>query len=314
MHRPLRRFTTTAACVVAVCVALAACGSSREAATGPAGEGAPLVVVTTAVLGALVRDLVGGAARVHVLMPAATDPHDWQPSAQDIESLRSADLVVENGLDLEESLADALDAAREDGIPMFTAAEHVEVRTIEGGEAGAEHGEGEPGAGDPHLWTDPLAMRAVASALGRVLERDLGLELAARQTSLEQRLGRLDRELEQALRVLPADRRKLVTGHESMGYYADRYGLTLVGAVLPGLSSQAQASAADLARLSDVIEREGVTVVFDEVGTPSQVVEAVAGDAGARIAELPSHTLPADGSYFTLMRGITSAIVAALGA
>ena len=263
MRRPFRR-STIAVCVVAACIALAGCGSAKEIGTGPSGEGAPVVVVTTAVLGALVRDLVGDAARVQVLMPDGTDPHDWQPSAQDIESLRSADLVVENGLHLEEALADALDAAREDGIPVFTAADHVEVREhVDGDPAGTGHGEEEHGAGDPHLWTDPVAMRAVVSALGRDLARDLGLDLAARQASLERRLEELDRELERALRSIPADRRKLVTGHESMGYYADRYGLALVGAVLPGLSSQAQASAADLARLGDLIEREGVTVVFD---------------------------------------------------
>jgi zinc/manganese transport system substrate-binding protein len=308
MRHPFRR-CTTAVCAVAACVVLAACGSSTETVTGPAGAGVPTVVVTTAVLGSLVRDLVGDAARVEVLMPDGTDPHDWQPSAQDIESLRSADLIVENGLRLEEALAAALDAARADGIPVFTAADHVEVRKlVEGDPAGAEHGEEEHGAGDPHLWTDPLAMRAVVSALGHDLRRDLGLDLAPRQASLERRLEELDRELGEALRSIPADRRKLVTGHESMGYYADRYGLTLVGAVLPGLSSQADASAADLATLSDVIEREGVTVVFDEVGTPRHVVQSVAGDVGARIVELPSHTLPKDGSYFTFMRDVAAAV------
>ena len=80
-------------------------------------------------LGSLVQDLVGDRGRVTVVMPNGADPHGFQPSARDVEAIAHADLVVENGLDLEEGMQDVLDRARDDGVPVFTASDHVRVRT-----------------------------------------------------------------------------------------------------------------------------------------------------------------------------------------
>ncbi|MEZ5100625.1 MAG: metal ABC transporter substrate-binding protein [Thermoleophilia bacterium] len=357
--------------LVALSLAIAACGGSSDDAaptaepsapadTPPAvGEpapadgsaaGGPTIVVTYSVLGSLVSDLVGDAAQVQVLMPNGVDPHDWQPSAKDVEAVSKAALVVENGLGLEEGLEDAIHEAEAAGVPVFTATDHVELRTIgegeiaEGhedehargeapleGEAPAETGEvhgqeeheGETGdahaeeehhdehavgADDPHIWTDPATMRAVMAALATELEQGLGLDLATRAAELDARLGELDAEVEEILSVVPADRRRLVTGHESMGYFARRYGFTLVGALIPSISSQAQASAAELAGLKETIEREGATTIFTEIGTPDQVAETIADETGARVVELPSHNLPDDGSYLTFMRDIATRV------
>lgn len=287
---------------------------------GQASERAdrPRVVVTYSILGSLVAELVGNAADVTVLMPDGVDPHDWQPSAQDVEAIQSADIVATNGLDLEEGLENALAEAERSGVPVFRAADHVAVRTAgesEGGH-GEEHAEDEHGAGgaDPHIWTSPVAMRDAVSALAAALATEAGLDLSGRAAQLEARLTELDAELERILAVVPAERRQLVTGHESMGYFADRYGFVLVGAVVPGLSSQAATSAADLAELKEQIERAGATVVFTEIGTPAQVAEAIASETGASIVELPSHNLPGDGSYFTFMRGLATAVADALAA
>ena len=88
--------------------------------------------------------------------------------------------------------------------------------------------------------------------------------------------------------AIPAADRKLVTGHESMGYFADRYGFTLVGALVPSISSQAEASAADLAELTEQIEAVGVSVIFIEIGTQSSVADAIGDETGATVVELPS--------------------------
>ena len=282
---------------------LAACGD--DGGSGGRGE----VVVTTTVLGSIVREIVGDAADVHVLMPNGADPHEFQPSAKDAERLANADLVVENGLKLEEGLEDALGQARDDGTPIFTATDHVKLLAF-----GADDAEeiAEHGPNDPHIWTDPLTMRAVLRALVPELRDELGIDVAARGGSLESRLEALDADIEAEVETLPAGRRKLVTGHESMGYFADRYGFRLVGAVLPSLSSQAQVSSGELATLRDQVRAEDVPVIFNEIGTPPGVAQAVADETGAHVVELSTHTLPDDGSYFTFMTGLADGIVEGL--
>lgn len=422
------------------------------AAQSPVPAGDPLkIVVTTSILGAVVSDLVGDRADVQVLMGNGVDPHDWSPSAQDIEAVYGADLVVENGLGLEESLHDALEEAAANGVRVFAATDAIEVRAIGEGEPVDEHdaiahacghfddepvavadggaipddhtryavaltdgaagvslelaeagevsiflgtdvplavadaagtpltaeateapgdecpaiatittfdleagaysvdlgpaegvetvdlvyevgshehegetaAEGEAtaegehahehGSEDPHFWTDPVAMRAVVDALGPVIA-ELGVDVADRQADLGSRLDALDAQVREILAVIPEDGRKLVTGHESMGYFADQYGFELVGAVIPGLSSQGEVSARELAELAEQIRAQGVTVIFTEIGTPQSVVEAIAGETGASVVELPSHNLPEDGSYATFVLDIANAVASALAA
>jgi zinc/manganese transport system substrate-binding protein len=309
LRKPLLAAAVTAAMVLSACA-----GSGPDAS---ADADAPDVVVTYAVLGAVVADLVGDAAKVTVLMGDGVDPHDWAPSARDIESVMNADLVVANGMDLEEGLIDVLEQAEGDGVPVFHATDHITVRDL--GEDGQgeedEHGdEDEHGheAGDPHFWVDPISMRDVVTALGVTLA-EVGIDVTDRADDLAGRLTELDEETRTTLDVVPADGRKLVTGHESMGYFADRYDFTLVGAVVPGLSSQGEVSAGELAALRDEIVAEGVPAIFTEVGTPAAVVEAIGQEAGVQVVELPSHNLPEDGSYVSFIRAISSAIAGALG-
>ena len=177
-------------------------------------------------------------------MPNGVDPHDWQPSAKDVEAIGEADLVVANGLDLEEALHDVLAEAEDAGVPVFRAAEHVDLRPIGVGEAGPGGTRRRDGGGagrrgtrsrldDPHFWTDPLAMKSVVRDLAILLEERFDLPVAGRARELEARLDALDERVEDTLSAIPAADRKLVTGHESMGYFADRYGFTLVGASSP---------------------------------------------------------------------------------
>ena len=275
-----------------------ACGSG-----GDEGGGRPTIVATTPVLGSLVQDLVGDRGRVTVVMPNGADPHGFQPSARDVEAIAHADLVVENGLDLEEGMQDVLDRARDDGVPVFTASDHVRVRTASESEASND----DHGAEDPHIWMDPIAMRPVVLALAPALD-GLGLDVDAAARRLAGRLDQLDAEVRRTLAVVPPGRRELVTGHESMGYFADRYGFELSGAVIPSLNSQAQASARALADLRDKVSAAGIPTIFTELGTPDDVAEAVGDETGARVLQISTHTLPDDGSYFTFMRQAARAV------
>jgi zinc/manganese transport system substrate-binding protein len=287
-----------AALVAAGALAVAAC-TGAGASPAPAG---PSVVVTTPILGAVVKDLVGHGAAVTVLMPNPSDPHQWSPSAKDIEKVMNAGLVVANGVGLEEGLEKTLDEAEKAGVAVFRATDHITVREV---------GDGEHGGGDPHFWVDPISMQDVVRALAEELA-PAGVDVADRGADLETRLADLDAETRASLAVVPDASRKLVTGHESMGYFADRYAFELIGTVIPGLSSQGEVSAGELAALQAEIDEQGVKAIFTEIGTPTAVVEAIGQETGVEVVELPSHTLPDDGSYFSFIRQIGTAVADAL--
>jgi zinc/manganese transport system substrate-binding protein len=267
---------------------------------GTSDAGRPSVVATHEILGALANNILGDRAEVIVLMPAGSDPHDYQPSARDIARLNDADFIVANGLGLEPALDEAIGQAKADGRAVLVAGDLVDVRRADG-------------ADDPHFWTDPVQAKAVARALGDQLESTLKIPLSAEREAQERSITALDAETEQVLARVPPARRKLVTGHESLGYFARRYGFTLVGAAVPGLSSQARVSASELSDLDATIRREGIDVVFAEQGTSRQAIDAVAAETGARVVELPAHGLPKGGSYDDLIRITARRIAAALG-
>lgn len=278
------------------------------------------IVVTTSILGAVVTDVVRDAAEVSVLVPNGTDPHDWEPSAQDIEALNGADLVVANGLDLEEKLVEALDAAESSGTRVFHATDHIEP--LAGDEHGDEHGDenkseddhGHSHAeGDPHFWTDPLAMASVVAALGDELAA-IGVDVSDRVDRVITDLKDVDGVITQLLSSLPDDRRVLVTGHDSLAYFAEHYGFTLIGSIIPSLSSAADVTAKNLAELKEAIGKTGAPVIFTELGTPTDVADALADETGTRVVELATHLVPDDGLYRSFLLNLASDIVAALSA
>ncbi len=319
LHRPYR-FGLPAWLLMAVLVAgCAACGSGggsglpdRPREAGQGGPPRPTIVVTYPVLASVVSALVGNQAQVKVLMDSGVDPHDWSPSAKDIEAVDRAEVVVANGLGLEAALDDGLEEAKANGHPVFFATDHITVRRL--GDSGEHDDSGESSAGDPHFWVDPVAMTEVVQALGPFLEAQLGLDLASERARLEEDLVSLDISIRTKVAALPPARRQLVTGHESLGYFADRYGFTLVGAVVPSSSTQAEASAAQLAELRHKVQQVGAKVVFTEVGTPHDVAEAVARETGAVLVELPSHNLTGNGSYERFLTELADTIVQALAA
>ena len=288
---------------------LAGCGTGKA----PGAPGRRQIVATYPILAAVVRDLAGDAFEVRSAMPSGADVHEWEPSARDMETLTHADLIVQNGLGLEGGMEKALDQARRAGAPVFTAGAHIAARRVGPGE-GIPSGDPDQavGAQDPHLWTDPLALKAVVDALAADLKQRFGTDLEPRRADLGARLTALDQEIRARVEALPPARRKLVTGHESLGYFAQRYGFKLVGAVIPSLTSEAEGSAAALESLKQLIRQNQVTVVFTELGTPPRTVDALARDAKVRAVPLATHTLPPDGSYFTFERQLADTIIGSL--
>jgi zinc/manganese transport system substrate-binding protein len=271
------------------------------------------IVVTYSILGSVVKELVGDQASVIVSIPNGLDPHEWEPSARDIEAINKADLVIENGLGLEGGMGKTLTAAKSNGVRFFTASDYIAVRHVGSGE-GIPSGDPDQalGAADPHLWMDPVGMKSVVSALAPVLMKDLNLDVTAQAQNMEARLDALNNEVSNTVAALPQDNRKLVTGHESMGYFAQRYGFKLVGVIVPSLSSEAEVSAADLATLKQTIEDNHVKAIFTELGTSPAVAKAIGDETGVKVVEMTTHALPADGSYFTFMNNVATVITNAL--
>ena len=271
------------------------------------------IVVTYSILGSIVKELVGDKATVTVSVPNGLDPHEWEPSAKDIEAINKAALVIENGLGLEGGLEKTLQAARDNGVKFFTASDYITVRHVGSGE-GLPSGDPDQvvGAPDPHLWMDPIAMKGVVSGLASVLMKDLNLDVSSQAADLENQLDSLNAEVANTVAAIPLENRKLVTGHESMGYFAQRYGFKLVGVIIPSLSTQADVSAANLAALKKAIEDNQVKAIFTEFGTSPAVAKAIGDETGVKVVELTTHALPSDGSYFTFLRNVAGVITNAL--
>ena len=287
-------------------IVLSACGP----AASPTAASKKTILVTYSILGSVVTDLVGDQANVIVPMPNGQDPHEWEPSAKDIEAIMKADLIIQNGLGLEGGMEKTLAQAQENGVKTFTASDAITVRKVGQGE-GIPSGDPDQaiGADDPHLWMDPLTIKAVVQALTPRLKSDLGIDVSARAADLENRLDSLNDEIAAQVATLPEANRKLVTGHESMGYYAQRYSFKLVGALIPSITTQAAVSAADLAALKKQIQESQVKAIFTELGTPQAVSDAIANETGVKVIPLTTHSLPQDGSYFTFLRDVTNLLV-----
>lgn len=291
-------------------LSLAAQTACSSAISTPVENGKKTIVVTYSILGSLVQELVGDQANVIVSMPNGQDPHEWEPSAKDIETLTHADMIVQNGLGLEGGMEKALAQAETAGVKFFTASDHITIRTVGTGE-GIPSGDPDQaiGAQDPHLWTDPLTMKQVVDALSVSLKDDLGLDVSANAAQLDQKLDDLNNEISAEVESLPAERRVLVTGHESLGYFAQRYNFTLVGAIIPSLTSDAEASASDMSTLAAQIEASQVPAVFTELGTPANVAQTIGQETGAKVIELTTHALPEGGDYFAFERDLAQTIV-----
>ena len=298
-------------------LALAACGAATTPAalddapptTASAAAQPSRVVVTTTVLGAVVRELVGGAAEVVTVIPDGADPHAYEPSARDIEAVTAADVVVANGLGLEEGLEDVLARVEGSGVPVVHVADHVTVREPVSRDGHDDEAHGHD-AGDPHLWLSPATIAEAVPAMADVIGAAIGVDLSAAGDDLVASLGALDERVADVMGALPAC--ELVTGHDELGYFADRYGCEVIGAVIPGLSTTAEATARDVAALREVAEARGVRAIFTASGTPSAVAARVASDVGVPLVELRTHALGPAATYGDFVLELARTVVDAL--
>jgi zinc/manganese transport system substrate-binding protein/manganese/iron transport system substrate-binding protein len=247
---------------------LAACGSSSS---GSSGDG-PVVVASTTQVADLARNVAGDRASVVGILAANSDPHDYEPKPSDAESLADADLVLESGGDVDLWMGDIVDSSGT-GAPVVSLIDSVP--TIEG-----------DGETDPHWWQDPRnATRAVDEIRDQLtaVDPDGRAEYERNARAYTDRIDSLDGKIAACYRRVPEAERTLVTSHDALGYYAQRYGIDVIGSTIPALTTQAQPSAGETAELVDLIRSEHVNAVFPEVGVSTQLEQAVADETGAEI-------------------------------
>jgi len=295
-----------AAGLVAVAAALAACGSGS---TSGADSGRLDVVTTTTQLADFTRNVGGNRVAVRQLLKPNVDPHDYEPTPGDVAAVSSADVLVEHGIGLDTWLEPVVDNAGGDALPVVA----TTGVPLLGGDSS------EPD-GDPHVWLDPRN----AVTMVRNIEKGLAAAdpdgAAAYRANADRYVARIeafDRELAARIDAVPAAKRKIVTDHDAFGYFAKRYGITVVGTVIPSLSTAAEPSAGDVTRLVSTIRREGVRVVFSESSVDPRLQRAIAKESGATLgAPLYGDSLgPADqpaGTYLGMMRANMDAIVAGI--
>jgi len=349
--RALLPWFAVAAMVLAGCGSMAANDagqdSSSASASTVAGSGEATgvgvtIVATTSILGDVVRNIVGEDAAVEVIMGPGVDPHGFAPSAAQAQSIREADLVVANGLQLEESLQDAMESAEQDGANVFRVAEELDPvafaaradhddhddQDAEDDDPDDEaeddaHDDHDHGQLDPHVWLDPQRMADGATLIaGAIAEVDDALDDAEweqRGQDYADQVLALDEEIVEMMAVVPDDQRQMVTNHDSFGYFADRYDFEIIGTVIPGTSTQVDTSAASFAELAGLIVDRDVPAIFAETTSSDRLAQALASEVGRDVAivELYSGALGEPGSgaetYLDLMRLNAEAIAGALG-
>ncbi|MEX1207205.1 MAG: metal ABC transporter substrate-binding protein [Acidimicrobiia bacterium] len=262
---------------------LAACDDQTK------GDERPLVVATTTILGDIAANVVGDDARLEVLMPRGADPHDFEPSSRQVALLAEADLVIANGLGLEEGLGDVIDGVRGDGVRVLEVAGMLDPLPFGGGRQDEDDDDGEhdlEGVNfDPHFWFDPLrvaeAGRLIASALGEI---DASVDWSESADRYATELASADERIAAILAAVPAERRQLVTNHDSLGYFADRYGFEIAGMVIPGGSTLGEPGSQELAELVALIDSLGIPAIFADTTDPSPIATAIAAEVGHPVA------------------------------
>ena len=350
----------------------AACAGNDDAADPNIDADVPTVIATTNIWADVVENVTcNGLVHVESLMPPGADPHTFEPSLRDRADLADASLVVANGLELEESLEDTLEAVAAEGTPVFHIGDHLDPITV--GEAGSNddhddsdhdesdhdddegheddhdesdhdddegheddhdesdhdddegheddgHAHDHAGGADPHIWFDPVRVSGTLEELAHAIAEATGLSESEIEACASDYREALDDAHHQTLDIvaeLEPSRRVLVTNHDALGYFADRYGFRVVGTVIPATTTAAEASIAHLEALAEIIEHENVAAIFSESTHSTATAEQLAAQIGdIEVVNLDTGSLGPAGSasdtYIGLLTSNAEAIVAAL--
>ena len=274
MTRWLRVRTTAGAAVVVL--ALAGCAGAAGSKSLKSKGGSVSVVATTTILGNVAGQvLTCGGGEVQTLIPRGADPHDYSPSSSDVAAMVKAELVIANGLGLEEGLTTALATAREDGATVLEVGPALDPQPF-GGSSRSK---------DPHVWMDVSRMARAATVIADELAKVTGdPTYTACGKKVAATLATTDTEVRAILAAVPAASRILVTDHDAFGYFSRAYNFAVAGAVIPGGSTLAQPSSSELAALAKTVRTAGVKAIFANTANPTVLVDALAHESGQQVA------------------------------
>lgn len=295
--------------LIALAGLAAACGGDDG---GEEADGRLRVVTSIDLFADLIEHVGGERVRVTSLVPGGADPHTYEPVPAQVADVSKADLVLINGLGLEETLHDVIQNNVGAGVPVV---EMFEGLTPVDGEEHEEEGQHAHAEGNPHFWLNVRhAMHYVERIRDALVQVDPEGEETYRSAAAAylSELEALDGDVQEAVGAIPSERRKLVTFHDAFPYLAERYGLELVGFVIR--SPGREPSAGEIADLVEKIRDEGVPAVFKEPQLRARVLELAAEEADVEVCTLYSGALDSEvDSYVKLMRYNADELVRCLG-
>lgn len=292
------------------------------ACAAPGASAAPLQVsATTTIIADFVQVVGGSRVQVNVIVPAGADTHSFQPTTGAIRSLAQSRALFANGAGLEPWLPKLKASAPRVPVKELTAGLKLhEAGHDDHGDEHADEHAGEHGPLDPHAWWDAtLAAGYVKNAQATLTQLDPAgkATYAKNAAAYLKALSAADAHAKKQFASIPAARRVIVTNHDSLGYFAERYGLRVVGAVIPGVGTEREPSARELATLAQAMKKAGARVIFTENTVNARLAQTLSRETGARVAPpLYTDALGARGSsgdtYLKAFRANVDIMVKAL--
>jgi ABC-type Zn uptake system ZnuABC Zn-binding protein ZnuA len=283
-----------------------------QSGTAPTQQGAEVprlnVLAVETFLADIAQNVVGDRSKVEALMPIGADPHGFEPTPGDVTRVANADVLIMNGAGFETSL---------DRLLENVGGEHQVIEAS----AGLTGRSGHEGEVDPHFWLDPNNVLQYVENIREGLVRvdpEGSATYAANAAAYAARLKELDSWIVAQVEQIPGERRLLVTNHESLGYFADRYGFIIVGTILPSVSTGSSPSAQQITALVEQIRAADVAAIFLETGSDPRLAQQIAQETGVLVVtQLYTHsTTEPEGlapTYIEMMKHNTRTIVEALG-
>ena len=294
-------------------------GCGTQPADTAAGDGRLRVLTSFYPMYDFACKIGGDCIDVTNMVPSGTEPHDWEPSTNDLKNLEKADVFIYNGADME-PWADDLLVSRSDTLRVVEASENVELRTTDGEHEHAQEHEDahhHHGAFDPHVWLDPenakIEMEAIRDALCAA-DPENSTVVQSNDEKYAAELDALDAEFREKLAPLP--NRTIVVAHEAFGYLCDAYGLTQVG--IEGLSPDSEPDPGRMAEVIDFVREHSISTIFFEELVSPKVAEAIASETGAQakmlspLEGLSDEQAAAGADYFSVMHDNLAALMEAL--
>ena len=286
-----KRFALPALAAVAA-LTLAGCAPAGSSADGSAGD--LKVVATTTQVADLTRNVVGdteGVSLTQLIQPNQS-AHSYDPSVADLTALGNADVLVINGVGLEEWLDDAISASGFEGVTIDSD-QGIEIQAVAAGaddhadeEGATDEAEHSDEGGNPHIWTDVSNAETMVGTIAAGLadaRPDLAAAFEANATAYTGRLAELDEWIRTNIDTVPADQRLFVSNHDAFGYFTAAYDVTYVGSIIPSFDDNAEPSAAAIDALVAAIQETGVQAVFSEASISPKAADTIAAEAGVTV-------------------------------